>query len=80
MFILNRKEMEKIDGCKNNSEKLCKTQVGKGIRSGFSVSTISSIKEIENKHEVYRGKECMKKFCESSREHAVKIINFKNKK
>ena len=27
-----------------------------------------------------RGKECMKKFCESLREHAMKITNFKNKK
>ena len=24
----------------------------------------------ENKHTLYRGKDCMKKFCESLREHA----------
>ena len=42
--------------------------------------TISSFKSIENKHDVYRGKDCMKKFCESLREHAMKIINFKRKK
>ena len=29
------------------------------------MSTISSFKNIENKHDVYRGKNCMKKFCES---------------
>ena len=28
---------------------------------------------------MYRGKDCMKKFCESLREHAMKIINFKKK-
>ena len=39
------------------------------------MSTISSFKNIENKHDVYRGKNCMKMFCESLREHAVKIIN-----
>ena len=39
------------------------------------MSTISSFKNIENKHDVYRGKNCMKKFCESLREHAVNIIN-----
>ena len=28
---------------------------------------------------MYRGKDCMKKFCEFLREHARKIINFKKK-
>ena len=36
--------------------------------------TISSFKNIENKHDVYRGKDCRKKFCESLREHIIKII------
>ena len=30
-------------------------------------------------HDIYRGKDCMKKFCESLREHAMKMINFKKK-
>ena len=42
--------------------------------------TISSYKSIENKHDVYRGEDCMKKFSEFLREHAMKIINFKQKK
>ena len=29
---------------------------------------------------MYRGNDCMKKFCESLREQAMKIINFKKKK
>ena len=41
------------------------------------MSTISSFKSIENKHDVYRGKDCMKKIYESLRGHAMKIINFK---
>ena len=36
--------------------------VGEHILSGFSMSAISSFKKIENKHDVYRGKDCMKKF------------------
>ena len=32
--------------------------------------------DIENKHDVYRGEECMKKFCEFIRENTRKIINF----
>ena len=38
------------------------------------------MRSIENKHDVYKGKNCMKKFCEFLREHAMKIINSKKKK
>ena len=41
------------------------------------MSTILSFKSIENKHDAYRGKDCMKKFYESLREYAMKKINFK---
>ena len=41
---------------------------------------ISSFKSIEIKHDIYRSKDCIKKFDESVREHAMKIINFKKKK
>ena len=44
------------------------------------MSTISLFRSIENKHDVYRCKDCMKKFCEFLREYAMKIINFKEKK
>ena len=43
------------------------------------MSTISSFKSIENKHHVYKGKDSIKKICESLREHRMKIINFKKK-
>ena len=29
------------------------------------MSTISSFKDTENKHDVYSGKDCTKKFCQS---------------
>ena len=35
--------------------------------------------KMENKHTLYRGKDCMKKFCEFLREDAKNIINFKKK-
>ena len=44
------------------------------------MSVISLFRSIENMHDVYRGKYCMKKFCESLRQHAMKIIDFKKKK
>ena len=43
------------------------------------MSTILSSKTIENKHDIYRDKNCMKKFFESLREHAIEIINLKKK-
>ena len=55
-------------------------KVKENIPSGFSISKISSFRSIENKHDVYRGNDCMKKFCEFSRERSIKTISFKNKK
>ena len=50
------------------------------IPSGFSMSTISLFRSIENKHDIYRGKDCITKFSGFLREHPTKIINFKKKK
>ena len=44
------------------------------------MSTKSSFESKENKHDVCRGKDSMKKFCEYFREHAIKTNNFKKKK
>ena len=52
--------MEKIDGYKNNPENSSTTKVSEDILSGFSMSTILSFKSIENKHDVYKGKDCIK--------------------
>ena len=73
-------QIEKTEGCKTNPEISFAAKVSKYIPSGFSMSAIFSFRSIENKLDIYRGKDCMKNFCESLREHAVKIINFKNKK
>ena len=72
--------IERIDGCKNNPGNSSTTKVSEHIPSGFSMSTILSFRSIENKYDVYGGKDCMKKFCESLKEHAMKIITFKKKK
>ena len=71
---------KKIKGCKNHPENLSTKNVSQHVPSGFSVSPISSFRSIEKKHHVYRGKDCMKNFCEFLKEHAMKIINFKKKK
>ena len=41
---------------------------------------ISSFKSIKNRHDVYRGIDCMKKFCKSLRKHRMEIIHFQMKK
>ena len=58
--------MKGIDGCKNNSST---TKLGEHTPSGFSMPTIASFKSIENEHDVYRIKDCMKNICESFRAH-----------
>ena len=35
---------------------------------------------MENKHTLYCRKDCLKKFCESLREHVKNIVDFENKR
>ena len=43
------------------------------------MSLVWTFDGIENKHDVYGGEDCMKTFCKSCREHAIKVINFEKK-
>ena len=63
------------DECKLSPKNSSGTKVSKHISSGFSLYTICSFRSIENKHDVYRGKDCIKKFCEFLGKHAIKIIH-----
>ena len=65
-----------IDGCKSNPENSSVTKVSNHISSAFSMSTISSFRSIQNRHDVCKGEDCMKKFCEYLREHRMKMIQF----
>ena len=44
------------------------------------MSAIWVFDHLENKHTLYPGKGCMKKFCESLRKHLKNIIDFEKKK
>ena len=44
------------------------------------MSTIWAFDHMENKHTLYRKKDCMKKFCTSLREHAKNIIDIEQNK
>ena len=72
--------IKKIDGYANNPENSSTTKLGEHIPCAYSTSTIWAFDHIGNKHTLYRGKDCMKKFCESLKEHAKSIIDFEKKK
>ena len=57
--MLNRK----YDKYKTNPENSSTIKADEHIPSTFSKSTILSFNSTENKHDVSRGKDCMKKFC-----------------
>ena len=63
----------------NNPENSFTTKVSEHIPWGFSMSTMSEFKSIENKHDVYRGRDSMKKFCESLRDHVMEKRKKKEK-
>ena len=54
--------MEQIYGCKNNPENSSRSKVSEHIPSVLTMSTISSFKSVKNKHDMYRGKGCIKNF------------------
>ena len=49
------------------------------IPCGYSMTTIQAFDNIENKHTLYPGEDCMKEFCASLRENAINIVNFQKK-
>ena len=72
--------LEKMSTCYNNLEESSTTEINKHTPSGYSLYTHCSFDKSKNKLDYYRGKDCMKKFCKDLREHATKIIDYKNKK
>ena len=53
-----------MDKYKNNPQNSFTAKVNEHFPSGFLMSKTISFKSIESKHDVYRSKEWMKKFCE----------------
>ena len=64
--------------CKQSRE-FFNNKKGENIPCGYSMSTILAFDDIENKHTLYRGEDCMKKFCTSLTEHATNVTNFQKK-
>ena len=51
-------------------------KIGKQLSCEYSMSTIWAFDNIENKHTLYRGEDCMKRFCSSLREYATNVTIF----
>ena len=62
--------IKKTDGCANNPGNSSTTRIGEHISCVYSMSRIWGFDDAEDKHTLYRGKDCMKKFCTSLKEHA----------
>ena len=71
--------IKKLEGYVNNPENSSTTKIGEHIPCGYSVPTIWTFDNIENKHTLYRGEDCMQKFRTYLREHVKKIIVFEKK-
>ena len=61
IYVYVESFIKRIDGCKYNPKRSSTTKVGKHIPCGYSIFTIWTFDGIENKHDVYRGKDCIKK-------------------
>ena len=72
--------LEKMSTCINNPNESSTSKINKHIPSSCSIFTSCSFDESKNKLNYYRGDDCMKKFCNDLREHAIKIINYEKKK
>ena len=71
--------LEKINTCHNNPKKSSTSKINLHTACGYSLSTHCSFDSTKNKHDYYRGKDCMKNFCKDLRKHATKIIDCEKK-
>ena len=72
--------LKKIDTCHNNSENLLTIKINKHTTSGYLLFTYCSFDTTENKHDHYRGRDCMETFFIELRKHGAKTINDEKKR
>ena len=72
--------IKRIDGCKNNYENFFHVKVDEHNSCLYSVPLIGRFSVTENKDDVYRDEDIMKKFWGYLRGHTIDIINFKKSK
>ena len=63
----------------NNLEESNTEKKARHEPSGQAMFTRFSFNEKENKHNYYRGKDCVEKLCRKLKERTIKIINYEKK-
>ena len=69
----------KEQSCQNNPNESYNERKAKHVPSGYSLSLICSFDSKENKHNFYRGRDCIEKFCKNLKELGTEIINYEEK-
>ena len=70
---------KKIQSCLNNLAKWYTEKKARHDPCGWAKFTKCSFDKTEDKLDYYRGKDCIEKLCKKLKEHAKKIINYKEK-
>ena len=65
--------------CQNNPEESYTEKKSIHESCGYSIDLVSSFDSKQDKHSLYRAKDCTKKFSKDLKKHAIKIINFEEK-
>ena len=69
----------KMNTCNNNPNRSYTTVKALHKPSGYSLLTSCSFDKSENKQTCYRGRDCMKRFCNDLKEHLTRIASFEMK-
>ena len=69
----------KMNTCNNNPNKAYTTAKALHKSSGYSLLTSCLFDKSKNKQTYYRGKDCMKRFCDDLKEHFTIITNYEMK-
>ena len=70
---------KKEKSCQNNSKNCYTEKKAKHEPSGWIMFTKCSFDATKNKLDYYRGKDCIKMLSKKLKDHALKIINYKEK-
>ena len=65
--------------CQNHPNESYTERKSKHEPSGYALSLISSFDKTKNRHNVYRGKGCIKRFCSDLKGLGTEMINFEQK-
>ena len=68
-----------MNTCNNNPNMLYTAAKALHKASGYSFLSSCSFDKLENKQTYYRGRDCMKRFCDDLKEHVTRITNYEMK-